>query len=153
MGKYVKELLKELCEKSTAHGIPNIARANSKKEILFWLFFFCISSAICIYTIIGAIISYFEFEVVTKIRVLSEVESEFPTITVCNQYVFTTNYSAKVLGEILTGEYFKSTNNTNAAAENMFQFYDQNKNWFESFLLGFAFFHDHTGKKNRFFIE
>ena len=85
IGKYVKELLKELCEKTTAHGIPNIARANSKREVLLWLFFFCISSAICIYSIIGAIISYLEFEVITRIRLLSEVKSEFPTIAVCNQ--------------------------------------------------------------------
>jgi len=46
-----------------------------------WLIFFLLSSSVGIYTIIQSFINYFNFDVVTSIKVFKEIPTEFPAIT------------------------------------------------------------------------
>jgi len=46
-----------------------------------WLVFFLLSSSAGIFTIIQSFINYFNFDVVTSIKVINEMPLEFPTIT------------------------------------------------------------------------
>lgn len=75
---------KELMLSSTSHGLPNIFRTERKSLKIMWLFVFSLSSAFCMFTVIQAIKNYLDFEVVTKIEVIHESPTEFPTITFIN---------------------------------------------------------------------
>jgi hypothetical protein len=74
---------------STSHGLPNIFRTHNIGLKIMWLLFFLFSTAICGFMIARSIIEYLNYDVVTKIRVLHENPSEFPTITICNINPFT----------------------------------------------------------------
>ena len=79
----IKHVIKETAEFSTSHGIPNIVRSQSYFLKIMWLLCFLVSSGGCAYLVYRSISNYLEFEVVTKINVLSEVPSPFPSISIC----------------------------------------------------------------------
>ena len=66
---------------STSHGIPNIIRTDRKCLKIMWLILFLLSSSAGIYLVIESFSNYFSFEVVTSIKVVKEMPTEFPTIT------------------------------------------------------------------------
>jgi len=66
---------------STSHGLPNIIKTDRKCLKIMWLIFFLLSSSVGIYTIIQSFINYFNFDVVTSIKVFKEIPTEFPAIT------------------------------------------------------------------------
>jgi len=66
---------------STSHGIPNIIKSDRKCLKIMWLIFFLLSSSAGIYLVIQSFINYFSFDVVTSIKVIKEIPTEFPTIT------------------------------------------------------------------------
>ena len=66
---------------STSHGIPNIIKTDRKCLKIMWLILFLLSSSAGIYLVIESFSNYFSFEVVTSIKVVKEMPTEFPTIT------------------------------------------------------------------------
>jgi hypothetical protein len=80
----IKEILKETALSSTSHGIPNIVRSTSSILKVIWMACFIASTGFCSYLVVKSIMSYLDREVVTKISVIYENPSTFPTITLCN---------------------------------------------------------------------
>jgi hypothetical protein len=66
---------------STSHGIPNIIKTDRTCLKIMWLILFLLSSSAGIYLVIQSFISYFSFDVVTSIKVVKEIPTEFPAIT------------------------------------------------------------------------
>ena len=66
---------------STIHGIPNIFKTDRICVKIMWLVLFLLSSSAGIYLVIQSFISYFSFDVVTSIKVVKEIPTEFPAIT------------------------------------------------------------------------
>jgi hypothetical protein len=66
---------------STSHGIPNIIKTDRKCLKIMWLILFLLSSSVGIYLVIQSFINYFNYEVVTSIKVFKEIPTEFPAIT------------------------------------------------------------------------
>ena len=97
MVRSLKASLKELVLNSTSHGIPQSIRTRHTSIRVMWLVLFVISTGFCSFLIVQSVLQYFEFEVITKIRVINEVESEFPRITICNGDIFNTEYGLEVL--------------------------------------------------------
>ena len=101
----LKERFIEWATSSTSHGFPNIFRANNIFIKLMWLLFLICSSAMCGFMVVRSIMDYLSFDVVTKVRVYSEVPSEFPTITICNINPFAKNESIEAMKDIYIREY------------------------------------------------
>jgi amiloride-sensitive sodium channel subunit alpha/amiloride-sensitive sodium channel subunit gamma len=102
----LKDEFKEWLSSSTSHGLPNIARTKSKILRLLWAVSFLASTAGCIYLLYLSAVSYFNYDVVTKISVYNELPSQFPTVTICNSYPFGSENSTEFLQEQLI-KYFK----------------------------------------------
>jgi hypothetical protein len=66
---------------STSHGIPNIIKSDRKCLKIMWLILFLLSSSVGIYLVIQSFINYFNYDVVTSVKVFKEIPTEFPTIT------------------------------------------------------------------------
>jgi hypothetical protein len=66
---------------SKSHGIPNIIKTDRKCLKIIWLILFVLSSSVGIYLVIQSFINYFSFDVVTSIKVIKEIPTEFPAIT------------------------------------------------------------------------
>jgi len=81
--KKAKERISQLLSQSTAHGIPNMLRANSFFFKSVWLIFFIISAFACLFYTAKSIQDYFEYSTVTSIKVINEKYSQFPTISIC----------------------------------------------------------------------
>jgi hypothetical protein len=80
----IKKKTKELIMASTSHGLPNIFRTNRIIFKLMWFILFLLSTALGINTVIGTVNTYLNYEIVTKIDVITEIPTNFPAITIIN---------------------------------------------------------------------
>lgn len=78
-------------------GLPNAVRTSHPSMRCMWYTSVLISTGICSYLVISSVLQYLDFEVITKVRVINEFESEFPRVLICNANEFTTNYSLNYL--------------------------------------------------------
>ena len=95
----IKDEFKEWLSSSTSHGLPNIARTNSKILRLLWTISFLASTAGCAYLLYLSAASYLNYDVVTKITFYDELPSQFPTVTICNSYPYGSESSTPFLQE------------------------------------------------------
>jgi hypothetical protein len=96
MDKELKKVLKETAVVSTAHFVPKIFRKNHLLVRLFWIVLALTSICACLYFIYRALSDYYSFDVVTKIRVITERNPEFPTVTFCNLDPFVTEAAEEI---------------------------------------------------------
>ena len=119
--KKINETFKDWLSSSTSHGLPNIARTDSKILKLLWTLSFLGSSAGCAYLLYLSVSGYLNYDVVTKITVYDELPSQFPTITICNSYPFgsanSTSFLEQQLNKFFPGHDFKSFNNLSSAGK------------------------------------
>ena len=80
----IKNIFFSWAEVSTIHAIPNIARAKDVSLKLIWSISLTISLSFCCFVVIKSLSSFYDYEVVTTTRVISQIPCEFPTITICN---------------------------------------------------------------------
>jgi len=93
----IKRKFLELLSNSSSHGIPNIIKTHNTWLKLMWFVFFLISLGCCSFLIISGFVQYFSYEVVTSIRIVNDVPTEFPKITICNANLFTNDFAFKYL--------------------------------------------------------
>jgi hypothetical protein len=74
---------------------------------VLWTVTFILSFSACSYVVITTIIDYFKYDVITKIRVYKELESEFPTVIFCNK-----DPIVKEEGRKIILNYLKENNST-----------------------------------------
>ncbi|KFD50581.1 hypothetical protein M513_08530 [Trichuris suis] len=79
----VKNLLLEFSDRTTAHGIPRIGMARSKREGAFWTCVVCTSLTIFIFQLCLLIARFLRFETTTQVELRFET-SQFPVVTLCN---------------------------------------------------------------------
>ncbi|CDW56919.1 degenerin unc 8 [Trichuris trichiura] len=79
----VKNLLLEFSDRTTAHGIPRIGMARSKREGAFWTCVVCTSFTIFIFQLCLLIARFLRFETTTQVELRFET-SQFPVVTLCN---------------------------------------------------------------------
>ena len=75
------EKSKELALSSTFIGLPNIFRTDKACLKLMWLVLLITGISIGIYITIKTILDYLDYEVVTSIKVINEIPTEFPAVT------------------------------------------------------------------------
>jgi hypothetical protein len=80
----IKLKSKELVMASTSHGLPSVFRTKRIFFKIMWLSLFIISTLLGINTVIGTVNTYLNYEIVTKIDVITEIPTDFPAITIIN---------------------------------------------------------------------
>ena len=80
--KEILNSIKETCESSSIHAIPNITKNKYYSIKLVWLVCFLISTAFCGYSIFNSLVDYFQYNVVTKMVVEKANKLIFPIITI-----------------------------------------------------------------------
>ena len=78
-------------------GLPNIVRSERRLVKFIWAVLLLLNCCVCIFLIIGTIREYLNYEVISTSRILQEEESIFPTITICNNNPFSTDYSVQLI--------------------------------------------------------
>jgi hypothetical protein len=94
-------LLKEWSLLSTFHCYPKIFQTKSIYAKLIWSLIFVLFSCLTFWLVVKGIVEYFEFDVVTKIRVISPQSITFPTVTICEANMFTTKEAEELISEAL----------------------------------------------------
>jgi len=80
----LKEKLKNWCERTTFHAIPNIASNEQIVLKLMWTLCLLASLGYCCRILTSSVIDYYEYRVLTTIEIVQESSSQFPAITICN---------------------------------------------------------------------
>lgn len=84
----LKQKFLEWSNSSTAHGIPNIFRIESRILRIIWIICFLAAFAYCSYTIVNIIVVYLQYDVLINQEVVIEAPIDFPVVTVCNLNAF-----------------------------------------------------------------
>ena len=93
----LKQLIEEWSLLSTFHCYPKIFQTKSNREKWIWSLIFILFSCLTFWLLIKGILDYLEFDVVTKIRVISSKSLNFPTLTICDSSLFTTKEAELLL--------------------------------------------------------
>ena len=80
----IKQNVKELLSSSTAHGIPNIVKTSSILFKIIWSIAFILSTCAGSYFVINSTLDYLKFQTVSSIKVIQEMQSQFPTLSFCS---------------------------------------------------------------------
>jgi hypothetical protein len=91
----IKQKTIQLLLVSTTHGLPNAFKTNRIIFKIMWISFFVISTFFGVNTVIDIIKTYLNYEIVTKIDVITEIPTDFPAITIINQRNKKSNKSLK----------------------------------------------------------
>lgn len=83
-----KQKLIQLLLSSTAHGLPNIVRAENFTFKIMWLLFFISSTCVGSYYVVDSIFDYLKFNTVANVKVVDEMQSQFPTVSFCGKPAF-----------------------------------------------------------------
>lgn len=96
-----KEKFIEWSSYSTAHGIPNIFRLESRLLKIIWILCFLTSFAYCSFTIVNIVVVYLEYGVLINQEVVSEPPVDFPVVTVCNLNAFDKRNAQSYINQVL----------------------------------------------------
>ena len=97
----IKSVFLEWSQSVTYHCFPKIFKEKTRFFMRFiWTLIFLTFSGLTCYILINNVISYYQFNVVSTIQVVSERESVFPAVTICNSNPFTTKYAENLTYEL-----------------------------------------------------
>lgn len=98
---YVTEIIVDSACDSTTHGIPHFFKRKNWILRIMWAVCFFISTGICFYMIAQTILTYLEYDTVTRAQRIYQVSAEFPTVSICNINPFVTNASYEYVKTVL----------------------------------------------------
>ncbi|CAF4485928.1 unnamed protein product, partial [Rotaria magnacalcarata] len=77
-------IIREFALNTSTHGLPGIARSQSKHNCIFWTISFLIFTGIMTYFVTRSIQNYFQYPTQTSVSVFVERSQVFPAVTFCN---------------------------------------------------------------------
>ena len=77
-------IIREFCLNTSAHGLPSIARSQSKHNRIFWSISFVGFLGATIYFIVKSIQAYFDYETNIDISYEKEWPQYFPAVSLCS---------------------------------------------------------------------
>ena len=108
----IKKAVIESALSSSIIGIPNIFRNDKILLKIIWTLSLLSSSCYCFYTMVASINSYYNWNVVTNIKVIHEIPTEFPAITLCNLNPLVTDYALSLIHNLsIKNEKYLNLNN------------------------------------------
>ena len=100
--------LAELMTHSSVHGLAHVFRVKSSCMRYFWLISFLFSLFFCTWLIVQTFTQYFAYKVITQVKIVNEIPTEFPKLTICNKNFATSDYGYQVSAEIYQRMYGSS---------------------------------------------
>ena len=79
-----RSIIREFSLNTSTHGIPGIARSESKHNRIFWSISLLIFTGAMTYFIVQAIQAYFAYPTQTSVSIVHEWPQAFPAVTICN---------------------------------------------------------------------
>lgn len=106
------QIIKEIAESSTIHGIPNALRTKNTAIRFFWLIAFLASFSYCMYSVVLIIINFLQFNVIVRMQIVQTYNAEFPAITFCNinPYDFTIGENLKNVTKLINESFLYADN-------------------------------------------
>ena len=92
MKKQVKNVFKDFMETTPIHGLPNIVRAKSWYQKIFWIFFVFVLLGFGTWLVTKAFLDFFDYPVVSEVQENIEIQPQFPAVTICNLEPLATLY-------------------------------------------------------------
>lgn len=80
----ISKKIRDWSAKTTSHGLPRIVESHQLHLKLMWFIFLLISVFLCIFMCTKSIIEYLQYDVTTRIRMVSSNQITFPQIAICN---------------------------------------------------------------------
>ena len=113
-GKLISRQFKHWSLSSSFHCFPKIFQNSHFAVRSIWTILFLIFSFLTFKLLFRSFVEYLKYDVVSKIRVINEKSSPFPTVTICDANPFSTNEAQKMLqpSKIQT-DFFSLQNFTN----------------------------------------
>ena len=108
---YVLDIIFSTCVDSTAHGFGPIIRRDNIVIRIFWIVCLLASAGVCTWMISVSIMSFFDYETVSKTEKVHLTLTEFPAVTICNTNTFLTNESLDFINNILVKAKVMDINN------------------------------------------
>jgi hypothetical protein len=99
-----RSIIREFALNTTTHGLPSIARSQSKHNCIFWSVSTVIFTGIMIFFVTQTIINYFQYPTQMSVSIGVERSQTFPAVTFCNY--------APARFDRLIGSFFNYTNGT-----------------------------------------
>ncbi|XP_078661502.1 uncharacterized protein LOC144905635 [Branchiostoma floridae x Branchiostoma belcheri] len=80
----IKEMTKQFCSTTTAHGVSRVVDADSKTGKFLWVMILLMCLTVFLYQATVMVKTYFDYPVVVEIKVVVNSKLTFPSVTVCN---------------------------------------------------------------------
>ena len=93
----IKEITTEVFSNSTMHGLSRIIKAKSWIIKIIWITFLLTSIGSFVNYSIESLYDFLDYKVTTEIRTIYETPTIFPTVTICNKNMFTTDFGIKTI--------------------------------------------------------
>ena len=98
--KYLLDYVISWSLMSTFHCYPKIFQYKLVLARLFWSICFLLLASLTCLLVIKCYMEFVEYDVVTKIKLITERPIIFPTVTICDSNPFTTEFSQNLLRNI-----------------------------------------------------
>ena len=105
----LRSIIRDFASNTSIHGLPDIARSQSKYNYIFWSTLLLSFAGVMAYFVIESIEIYFEYPTQTLVSIVAERSQEFPAVTFCNY----TSIRSYTLNELFLN-YTESLNTTNS---------------------------------------
>lgn len=110
--RFVFDIILSSCADTTTHGISPIIKRDNLIIRSVWIVCFLASSIVCSYLTTLDIMTYLEYETVSKTNKIRLFSTEFPAVTICNTNPFLTNESLEFVNKLLIKSKLLDTNKT-----------------------------------------
>ena len=93
----LKEITNDVFSTSTMHGLSRIIKTKNWIIKIIWLIFLLTSIGAFINYSIESLYDFLDYKVTTEIRTIYETPTIFPTVTICNKNMFTTDFGIEAI--------------------------------------------------------
>ena len=101
----IKKILNDYSSVVTFQCFPKIFQTNSLILQAIWTLVFLLFSMVTSGLVIKSLLEYFEYQVITQIKIVHEIPTEFPAVTICDANPFTTKEAEYLIRNVTLNEY------------------------------------------------
>ena len=101
----IKKILNDYSSLVTFQCFPKIFQTNSLLLQVIWTLVFLVFSMVTSGLVIKNLLEYFEYQVITQIKIVHEIPTEFPTVTICDANPFSTKEAEHLIRNVTLSEY------------------------------------------------
>ena len=141
----IKKIFLEWSLMSTSHCYPKIFQYKNIYAKILWIIFFLGFAACTFCFLIFGLLDFFEFEVISKIRVFNEHSLLYPTVTICDANPLTTKEAENLITDanIQTIDFINRKDKNYSITETIYNMYS-----FTIYGMKRAFDLDDKGKQS-----